>query len=130
MSVMDLEFIRAVARRQRQLGIGLVEIVSGGDRIRIEAGTADTAAAPVVPKDGAECLTVRATALGMVVAAEVPPQVGDTVVAGQVLAVLQVGERRQEVLAPCAGRIAGVLAAAGTRADYGMPLFELAPQED
>lgn len=131
MDMMDTDFIRSVARQQRQLGIGLVEIASGAGRVRITFGTAPAAAASG-PAQTAACtgsMSVRAESLGILQAGPAPVQAGDRVAAGQVLACIMLGGRSTEVRAPCAGLLTRVLAAPGVRADYGMPLFELVPGE-
>ncbi|MCG8708641.1 N-formylglutamate deformylase [Brenneria sp. 4F2] len=123
----DIATIRKLARAQRRLGIGQVEIGAEGERVKICMGEAP-ACAPVAAV--APGVTLRASALGVLEAVATPVRAGDVVAAGQVLANVQLGERRVAVPAPHAGRISEVLAAPGGRVDYGMALFTLLPEEN
>lgn len=134
--------IRAIARRQHQRQVALVQWRHGQAFMRIvirpggEPGAAIVDAAGhdlnLVPEAEAP-VTVRAEALGILRWARPPqpstvPAPGDAVRAGQSLALLQVGETYTAVAAPCDGSIESVLAAEGERIDYGRPLFLIKPQ--
>lgn len=123
---MDIEMIRSIAREQRRLGIAQVEIGAQGERVKISVGVAAGAVPAAVAQTG---LTLRASALGVLEAAAAV-RAGERVAAGQVLAEVVLDGRRVAVPAPRAGRIGEVLAAPGTRVDYGMALFTLLPAED
>ncbi|MFE8048017.1 N-formylglutamate deformylase [Brenneria goodwinii] len=123
----DLGMIRRLAREQRRLGIGQVEIGSQGERLKICMGMAQSSAPAAAVAHG---FTLRASTLGVLEAGEAPVRAGDRVAAGQVLAHVLLDDRRVAVPAPLAGRIAEVLVAPGARVDYGMALFTLLPEED
>jgi acetyl-CoA carboxylase biotin carboxyl carrier protein len=56
-------------------------------------------------------------------------QPGDTVVAGQTMALLQLGDVYTAVVAPREGIIDAVLVSDGERIDFGKPLFTLKAAE-
>lgn len=135
---MQLADIRALARHQYLRGVSVVELAAGDQRVRIRVPLASAAsaaqAAALTPPAAASSTpaptVVRADGLGLLRRthpARLAPwiEAGDTVQAGQSLALLQVGGTYTAVCAPRDGVIEAVLAAEGQRIDHGTPLFRL-----
>jgi biotin carboxyl carrier protein len=79
---------------------------------------------------GQPTITVKSESLGILrfshpLTGPLSPRVGDVVVQGQLLALLQIGVQYTRVVAPANGVIETVLTVEGTRVDYGMGLFSL-----
>ena len=130
---MNIDFIRAVVRRQHLRGVAQVEVTDGAQRLllRIAAATANAGPmAAAATEDERTGLTVRSPGLGLLRlthAAELPQAVapGQRVEAGQCLAMLLLGERATPIPAPAAGVLRAVLEEEGAAVDYGRALFEL-----
>jgi N-formylglutamate deformylase len=125
----DIGMIRHIAREQRRLGIGQVEVETPNKRIKICLGSAQGAVASCEVVS-ARKMSICANALGIMMQGEKPLLAGDHVVAGQVLATLHLNTRCVEVSAPVSGCIGEVLVTPGTRVDYGMALFTLLPEDE
>ncbi|AOB28826.1 MULTISPECIES: biotin/lipoyl-containing protein [Bordetella] len=128
---MDLEEIRAYARQLRRHGVDALELRED-DRllhIRVErqlaASPPDQPAAAGAPEAG--LVTIRSAGLGLFRPANPEAGSGAAVTQGQLLARLELDQFTTEIAAPADGVIVAVLADAGQRVDYGMPLFHLQP---
>ena len=135
--MVDIEHLQEIARRQRQLGLDVVDVGFGANRVRIrlaQSQTLDAAdtgmARPQVNEAVAETVSVRAEALGFMRRTHAqqlpaPVEVGACVEAGQLIALLALGNSLRPVKAPGRGTVKAVLASEDQRVDYGLPLFEL-----
>ncbi|ARP74839.1 acetyl-CoA carboxylase biotin carboxyl carrier protein subunit [Bordetella genomosp. 6] len=133
---MDLEEIRAYARQLRRHGVDALELREDDRLLHIRVERQPAAAPPDQPAAAgapdAGLVTIRSAGLGLFQPAG--PETGQAAVApgaavrrGQLLARLELEPGATEVAAPADGVIVAVLADAGQRVDYGMPLFHLQP---
>ncbi|MFJ4376383.1 acetyl-CoA carboxylase biotin carboxyl carrier protein [Pseudomonas japonica] len=138
---MKIEMIEHLLDIAVQAGAGVLEYSGAGARVRLvldgsaspaptlrldEQALATVAAAPApAPAAGRH---VEASMTGVFYRAPGPDQavfveVGDSVVEGQVLAIVEAMKMLNPLESPVAGRIARILASDGEAVEYGMPLF-------
>lgn len=117
-AIIDGQALRAVVLRDAR---GL-DVVIDGVSARFDRVDPLAAAASLSPGAGAG--RVRAPMPGQVISVEVA--VGDSVVAGQVIAVVEAMKMEHPVVAPRAGRIKALNCAVGARVDDGFEMAVLA----
>ncbi|MFD2646096.1 acetyl-CoA carboxylase biotin carboxyl carrier protein [Pseudomonas japonica] len=135
---MKIEMIEHLLDIAVQAGAGVLEYSGAGARVRLvldgSASQAPTlrldeqALATVAAAPAATGRHVEASMTGVFYRAPGPDQavfveVGDRVVEGQVLAIVEAMKMLNPLESPVAGRIAGILASDGQAVEYGMPLF-------
>ncbi|KDC46704.1 acetyl-CoA carboxylase biotin carboxyl carrier protein [Bordetella bronchiseptica] len=129
--MIDLEEIRTYARQLHRHGVDALELQEDDRLLRIRvdrhpaAAPSDGATAASAPDAG--LVTVRSTGLGLFRPADPATGPGAAVRRGQLLARLELDPCPTDIAAPADGVIVAVLAEAGQRVDYGMPLFHLQP---
>ena len=144
---MESPNVREIARHQHLRQVELVELRDGQSHVRIviRASRADvrqshpeqpgrSQASGVSAPGPAEGVIVKSEGLGVLrlshpMRVPVCVQPGDTVVAGQTMALLQLGDVYTAVVAPREGIIDTVLVSEGERIDFGKPLFRLKAAE-
>ena len=84
---------------------------------------AGAASAPVAGEDDAS--VVRSPMVGTFYAGPSPDEVGQEVLTGQTLAIVEAMKMMNEITAPAPGVITEVLAANGTQVEYDQPLFRI-----
>ena len=134
----DPELIRALARMLTETGLSEIEYAVGDQRIRVARGIvagAPTAAAvsvgtadPVAGEPAGHPGALTAPMVGTVYLAPepgAPPfvRIGDTVIAGQTLLIIEAMKVMNEIRAPRPGRIAQIFAADAQPVEYGTPLL-------
>ncbi len=134
----DPELIRTLAQLLAETGLSEIEYTVGDRRIRVARGgiAAAAAASPissataagvaVEPADHPDALT--APMVGTVYLAPepgAPPfvRLGDNVVAGQTLLIIEAMKVMNEIHAPNAGRVAQIFAADAQPVEYGAALM-------
>jgi acetyl-CoA carboxylase biotin carboxyl carrier protein len=134
----DPELIRALARMLSETGLSEIEYAVGDQRIRVvrgivagapvatavSVGTGDPVAGEPTGHPGA----LTAPMVGTVYLAPepgAPPfvRIGDTVVTGQTLLIIEAMKVMNEIRAPQPGRIAQIFAADAQPVEYGTPLL-------
>jgi acetyl-CoA carboxylase biotin carboxyl carrier protein len=134
----DPELVRSLARLLAETGLSEIEYAVGSHRIRVArvaspAGQAAPASAPGVAVPAAAELSEHPGALTapMVGTAYLAPEpgappfvrLGDVVVAGQTLLIIEAMKVMNEIKAPRAGRVAQIFAADAQPVEYGAPLL-------
>lgn len=76
-----------------------------------------------------ETVTVSATAVGMFRRSQPPLKIGDSVILGQVVGIVESLKIPNEVIAPVAGEVTEILAEEGQAVEYGQSLFLLGPSQ-
>lgn len=135
--MIDLEEIRTYARQLHRHGVEALELREDNRSLHIRIDR-EPAALPAASRPAqasapdAGLVTVRSTGLGLLTLDS--PEAGLAAVApgvavsqSQLLALLELDGAPARIAAPVNGVIAAVLADAGQRVDYGMPLFHLQP---
>jgi acetyl-CoA carboxylase biotin carboxyl carrier protein len=133
----DPELIRSLAALLDETGLTEIEYAEGDCRVRVSRGTA--AAAEAAPSRPAPAAPVRASPVEhegaltapMVGTAYLSPQpgaspfvrLGDTVVEGQPLLIIEAMKVMNEIRAPRSGRIAQILVEDAQPVEYGAPLM-------
>jgi acetyl-CoA carboxylase biotin carboxyl carrier protein len=136
----DPDLIRALARLLAETGLSEIEYAVGDQRIRVARGgtaaAAATTASPVSsatgaavavgPADHPDALT--APMVGTVYLAPEPGsppfvRLGDNVVAGQTLLIIEAMKVMNEIHAPRAGRVAQIFAVDAQPVEYGAALM-------
>ena len=134
----DLELIRRLAALLAETGLTEIEYAIGDRRIRVSRGAAASPAGPSDPRPDPP--PAPAAALGehpgavtapMVGTAYLAPQpgappfvrLGDAVVEGQPLMLIEAMKVMNEIRAPRPGRIAQILVADAQPVEYGAPLM-------
>lgn len=142
--MLSLDQIREIARHQRLRGVEVVGVKGHHGSVRIRVAEAASASAgvggslgtaessPVMV--GTKTVKVRSDRLGTVILSGrgklvQPVQGGDALDQGQLLALIELGEKAHAVVAPVKGTVRAVLVQDGQRADYGLPMFELTSDE-
>jgi len=143
---MDTEFIRTLAKLLEETNLGEIEMADGDRKIRVARPSvaAAPAAAPVVLAPAAvPAAALAAAAAGdlsthpgavkspMVGTAYLSPEpgkplfvsVGDKVVAGQTLLIIEAMKTFNPIKAPKAGTVAQVLIENGQPVEFGQPLM-------
>ncbi|MEO8118037.1 MAG: biotin/lipoyl-containing protein [Rhodoferax sp.] len=134
---MTIPELRQVAAWLADTDIGLFELRSAHGHIRLRrspggAGFVDDAASAVVVAASSTVSAVAAPSVGLFLhrhplrATPLAPT-GTTVLAGQVVGLLQIGALLLKVVAPQAGVVADILVAHGSLVSYGTTLLELHP---
>lgn len=131
------EGLRRLLRRLEASGVEEIEIVRGSVRLRLrrEPGTMMAAmpeAVPHAPDQAVEGLPVLAPLTGVVYTRPGPDEppfvtVGETVEAGDVVALIETMKLFNEVTADISGRVLSVIADEGTLVQSGQPLLYLEP---
>lgn len=138
---MDLERLRALIDLVATSAITELEIEEAGQRLRISRGRLPTAATPpaapppsaTLPRSSAASSghLVVAPMYGIFHAAPAPGErpfveIGQEIVVGQTLCILEAMKVFNIVHAEAAGRIEEILIGSGTEVEAGQPLFRLA----
>jgi acetyl-CoA carboxylase biotin carboxyl carrier protein len=119
-----------IAAWMQAAGIAEIELLSGGKLVRMRVGgPGDTVSVTSAPMS-AEKRHITSTGIGTLQLFHPLRKgpfvaIGDTVAKGDVVALLQVGPVYLSVTAPTDGVIGGIVAEAGTRAEFGSPIFWL-----
>ena len=134
----DGDLVRALAALLEETGLSEIEYAVGDRRIRVVRGAPAALAPRDVPAASAPAPTAAAPPAGAVTApmvgtAHIAPQpgaapfvaLGDTVVEGQVLLIIEAMKVMNQIHAPRAGRIAEILVAEGAPVEYGQVLMVL-----
>jgi len=137
----DAELVRALAALLDETGLSEIEYAVGDRRIRVSRGeaprgatsvvAAQPAAAPALPAAASEPKgAVKSPMVGTAYLAAqpgAPPfvQIGDQVQAGQVLLLIEAMKVMNQIPAPAAGRVRGILVADGAPVEYGQVLLVL-----
>ncbi len=131
----DLELIRRLAALLAETGLTEIEYAIGDRRIRVSRGAvAASAAAPSDPPPvaaaalGEQPGAVNAPMVGTAYLAAQPGdppfvRLGDAVVEGQPLMIIEAMKVMNEIRAPCPGRVARILVADAQPVEYGAPLM-------
>jgi acetyl-CoA carboxylase biotin carboxyl carrier protein len=120
-----------IAAWMEAAGIAEIELVSDGKAIRMRVGEPGDPVSVASAPGSAKRRHITSTGIGtlqFVHPLRKPPfvDVGDTVVKGDVVALLQSGLAYLPVTAPSDGVIGAIVAESGTRVEFGSPIFELA----
>ena len=137
----DPDLIRALARLLSETGLSEIEYTVGRHRLRVARAPATAApampafaAAPAAPGDSADTAVAEhpgALTAPMVGTAYLAPQpgapsfvrVGDAVVAGQTLLIIEAMKVMNEIRAPRPGRVVRIFVADAEPVEYGAPLM-------
>ena len=143
---MDTEFIRTLAKLLEETNLGEIEMADGDRKIRVarpSVAAAPTAAPVVLAPAAVPAAALAAAAAGdlsthpgavkspMVGTAYLSPEpgkplfvsVGDKVVAGQTLLIIEAMKTFNPIKAPKAGTVAQVLIENGQPVEFGQPLM-------
>ncbi len=151
--VPDAELIRSLAALLGETGLSEIEYEGGGYRIRVARETAPRFAAPVAPVAPAAAApseppakpepaaanganganppgTVTAPLVGVAYLAPQPGEppfvrVGDSVVEGQTLLIIEAMKVMNQIRAPRAGRVARILVEDAAAVEYGAALMQI-----
>jgi len=148
--VPDAELIRSLAALLGETGLSEIEYEGGGYRIRVARETAPRFAAPVAPAAAAPSEapakpapsaanganganppgTVTAPLVGVAYLAPQPGEppfvrVGDSVVEGQTLLIIEAMKVMNQIRAPRAGRVARILVEDAAAVEYGAALMQI-----
>lgn len=120
-----------IAAWMEAAGIAEVELHSDGKVIRMRVGAPGGAVSVTRAPPLARRRHITSTGIGTLRFAHPLRKgplvgIGDRVAKGDVVALLQVGPAYLPVTAPTDGVIGAIVAEAGTRVDFGSPVFELA----
>ncbi|MBC7092733.1 acetyl-CoA carboxylase, biotin carboxyl carrier protein [Candidatus Bipolaricaulota bacterium] len=125
---MDLEELRKLCAILREEGLTELTVEEGGQRITLRrAAVAAPGPAAAPPEAG---VLIRSPVVGTFWSRPAPDQppfvkVGDRVVPGQVVCVVEAMKVMNEVRAEVSGAVEEVLAEDGSPVEYGQPLFRL-----
>ncbi|HEY1259483.1 MAG TPA: acetyl-CoA carboxylase biotin carboxyl carrier protein subunit [Stellaceae bacterium] len=134
----DPELVRTLARLLAETGLSEIEYAVGGQRIRVARGAAlagnatpaiaPGAAAPAVVETSEHPGALTAPMVGTVYLASEPGaapfvRLGDAVVAGQTLLIIEAMKVMNEIKAPRAGRVVQIFAADAQPVEYGAALI-------
>jgi acetyl-CoA carboxylase biotin carboxyl carrier protein len=130
----DPDLIRALARLLDETGLSEIEYAVGRHRLRVARTAAGSPAAPSAiaretPADD-HAGVVTAPLVGTAYLAPQPGdppfvRVGDNVVAGQTLLIIEAMKMMNEIRAPRAGRVTEILVGDAEPVEYGAPLLRL-----
>lgn len=126
---MDRDLLQIAAWMQAA-HIAEIELLSGGKAIRMRVGAPGDAVSVTSAPVSANKRHITSTGIGtlqLVHPLRKGPfvDIGDTVAKGDVVALLQAGPAYLPVTAPSDGVIGAIVAKAGTRVEFGSPIFEL-----
>jgi acetyl-CoA carboxylase biotin carboxyl carrier protein len=134
----DPDLIRALARLLDETGLSEIEYAIGRHRLRVAraaAAPAPVAAAALTPIARETAASdhpgaVRAPLVGTAYLAPQPGaapfiRVGEGVVAGETLLIIEAMKVMNEIRAPRAGRVSEIFVADGQPVEYGAPLLVL-----
>jgi acetyl-CoA carboxylase biotin carboxyl carrier protein len=134
----DPDLIRALARLLAETGLGEIEYAVGRYRLRVARCAAPSAPAAAMPEDAAAAIgdsrvgdhpgVLTAPMVGTVFLAPQPGaaafvRVGDAVVAGQTLLIIEAMKVMNEIRSTRPGRVVEILAADAQPVEYGAPLM-------
>jgi acetyl-CoA carboxylase biotin carboxyl carrier protein len=134
----DPDLIRALARLLDETGLSEIEYAAGRHRVRVARAVAAPAVVPAAASpafarkapDGDHAGAVTAPLVGTAYLAPQPGEapfvrIGDSVVAGQTLLIIEAMKVMNEIPAPRAGRVVEILVADAEPVEYGAPLLRL-----
>ncbi|HEY0866194.1 MAG TPA: biotin/lipoyl-containing protein [Fimbriimonas sp.] len=121
---LDLRLVRHSLRVARKHGFTEVELAVGDDffTAKLKPIVAPPPAAADTPAGGPEILTINATLVGFYRESKTPLAVGQTVQAGDVVAVIAALGIANDVESKVSGEVIEVLIAPDQPVEYGQPL--------
>jgi acetyl-CoA carboxylase biotin carboxyl carrier protein len=139
-SAIDTELVEALAKIMTRMGLSEIEIAQGDLKIRVARQLSPVAIQPVVPPPSAGPIAAAgsagAEAPGAVkspmvgtaylrASPEAPPfvEIGAQVRAGDKILLVEAMKTFNEIVAPRAGIVTGILVEDGQPVEYGQPLF-------
>lgn len=125
---MDLEELRKLCAILREEGLTELTVEEGGQRITLRRATVAAPGPAAAPPEAG--VLIRSPVVGTFWSRPAPDQppfvkVGDRVVPGQVVCVVEAMKVMNEVRAEVSGAVEEVLAEDGSPVEYGQPLFRL-----
>lgn len=132
----DADLIRALARLLDETGLSEIEYAVGRHRLRVARGSAAATVSvspPTVAREAPPDGRPGAVTAPLVGTAYLAPQpgeapfvrVGDSVLAGQTLLIIEAMKVMNEIRAPHAGRVVEILVADAEPVEYGAQLLVL-----
>lgn len=139
-SAIDTELVEALAKIMTRMGLTEIEVAQGDLKIRVARQVSSaalqpvvmpSAAAPIGPPGGTAAEAPGAVKSPMVGTAylraspDAPPfvEIGSQVKAGDKILLVEAMKTFNEIVAPRAGTVTGILVEDGQPVEYGQPLF-------